>query len=63
MLVIVVIRFDAYPSLVFSDMACHLEGKGIDVCFLFAQCCLIVRRQNLEVVSKRLLHQLVEILG
>ena len=32
-------------------------------CFLVALCCLIARRSNLEVVSKRLLHQHVKIPG
>ena len=31
--------------------------------FLVALCCLIVRRMNLEVATKRLLHQLVKIPG
>ena len=32
-------------------------------CFLVALCCLIVRRPNLEVATKRLLYQQVKILG
>ena len=32
-------------------------------CFLVALCCLIVRRPNLEVATKRLLHQQVKIQG
>ena len=32
-------------------------------CFLAALWCLIIRRSNLEVVTKRLLHQQVKILG
>ena len=32
-------------------------------CFLVALCCLIVRRPNLEVATKRLLHQQVKIPG
>ena len=49
----------AYPFLTFSDLTCHLEDMGIG--FLVALSHLIVRRPNLEVVTRRLLHQQVEI--
>ena len=55
------ISVDAYPLLAFSDLTCHLEDTGM--CFLVALCCLIVKRSNLEVATKRLLHQQVKILG
>ena len=57
---VAVINVDAYPFLAFSELTCHLEDTG---CFLVALCQLIVRRLNLEVVTKRLLHQQVKILG
>ena len=50
--VVPVISVDKYPFLAFSDLTC-----------LVALFCLIVRRPNLEVVTKRLLHQQVKILG
>ena len=52
MLVVAVISVDAYPSLAFSDLTYHLEDTGIGY-FLVELCCLIVRRPNLEVVTKR----------
>ena len=58
---VAVISVDAYPFLAFSGLTCHLEDTGIGV--LVALCCLIVRRPNLEVVTKRLLHQQVKMLG
>ena len=61
-MVVAVISIDAYPFLAFSDLTCHLEDTGIGV-FLVALCHLIVRRLNLEVVTKRLLHQQVKIPG
>ena len=48
-----VISVDAYPFLALSDLTCHLEDTGIGV-FWF---------HWLEVATKRLLHQLVKILG
>ena len=61
MLVVDVISVDAYPFLAVSDLTCHLEDTGM--CFLIALCLLIVRRQNLEVATKRLLYQQVKIPG
>ena len=58
-MVVAVISVDAYPFLAFSDLTCHLEDTGIGV----ALCHLIVRRPNLEVATKRLLHQQVKIPG
>ena len=58
-LVVAVIIVDTYPFLDFSDLICHLKDK----CFLVTLNCLIVKRPNLEVVTKRLLHQQVKILG
>ena len=52
---VAVTSVDAYPFFAFSDLACHLEDTEIGV--------LIVRRPNLEVATKRLLHQQVKILG
>ena len=34
MLVVAVISVDAYPSLAFSDLTCHLEDTGIDIFWL-----------------------------
>ena len=34
MLVVAVISVDAYPFLGFSDLTCHLEGRGIGVFLL-----------------------------
>ena len=59
---VAVISVDAYPFLVFSDLTCHLEDKGMGV-FMVALCRMIVRRPNLEVATKRLLHQQVKRLG
>ena len=53
--VVAVISVDAYPFMAFSYLACHLEDTWIGVY------CLIVRRPNLEVATKRLLHQQVKI--
>ena len=59
---IAVISVDTNPFffLAFSGLTCHLEDI---FCFLVALCHLIVRRPNLEVATKRLLHQHVNILG
>ena len=56
--VVAVISVDAYPVLVLSGLTCHLEDTRMGVALL-ALCCLIVRRLNLKVVTKRLLHQQV----
>ena len=61
--VVAVISVDAYRFLAFSDLTCHLEYIYKNRCFLVALCCLMVRRLNLEVATKRLLHQQVKILG
>ena len=57
---VAVISVDAYPFLAFSDLTCHIVYGSR--CFLVALCHLIVRRPNLEVAIKRLLHQQVKIL-
>ena len=54
---------DAYLFSAFSDLICHLKDTGISGFFLVTLFCLIVRRPNLEVATKRLLHQPVKILG
>ena len=56
------VNVDAYPFLAFSDLTCHCEDTE-NRCFLDALCCLIVKRLNLEVATKRLLHQQVKIPG
>ena len=61
-LVIAVISVDAYPFLGFLRPDLSPWGYG-NRCFLVVLCCLIVRRPNLEVATKRLLHQQVKILG
>ena len=48
---VAVISVDAYPFLAFSDLNCHFKDT------------VIVRRPNLEVMTKRLLHQQVKIPG
>ena len=53
------ISVDDYPFLAFSGLTCHLEDTRIGVFWL--HCCLMVRRSNLEVVTKKLLHQQVKI--
>ena len=57
-----VISADAYHFfLAFSDLTGHLEDTGIGVFWLhFA---LIIRLPNLEVATKRFLHQQVKIQG
>ena len=59
---VALISVDAYPSLAFSDLACHIEDKRIDV-LLVAPCHMIVRRPNWKVATKMLLHQQVKIPG
>ena len=54
---VVVISVDAYPFLAVSDLTCQPEDTGIDMS------CLIVRKPNLDVATKRLLHEQVKILG
>ena len=58
---VVVISVDYYPFLAFSDLTCHLEDTI--TCFLVALCHAIIRRLNLEVVTKKLLQQQVKIAG
>ena len=60
-----VIGVNAYLFLAFSDLTCHLKETGIGVFlwFVVALYCQIVRRPNVEVVTKMLLHQQVKILG
>ena len=62
-LVVAAISVDAYPFLPFSDLTCHLEDlkKKLSPLFLVALCHLIVKRLNLKVATKRLLHQQVKI--
>ena len=60
MLVVAVISVDAYPFFAFSDKTYHLEDMGI--CFLVALCHLIGRRPNLEIATKKFLHQQVKIM-
>ena len=61
-LVVAVISVDAYPFLGFLRPDQSPWGYR-NRCFMVALCLLIVRRPNLEVATKRLLHQLVKILG
>ena len=58
---VAVISVDAYPFLAFPDLTCHLEDTEIGIFWL--HCRLIERRPNLEVATKRLLHQQVKIPG
>ena len=59
MLVVAVISVDAY--LFFGFVRPDLSPCGYwNRCFLVALCCLIVRRPNLEVATKRLFHQEVK---
>ena len=58
---ITVISIDVYP---FCFIRPDLWPRGYrNRCSLVALCCLIVRRRNLEVATKRLHHQQVKILG
>ena len=59
---VAVISLDAYPFFGFlrTDMSPWGDGNR---CFLVALCRLIVRTPNLEVATKRLLHQQVKIPG
>ena len=56
---VVVISVDAYQFLAFLDLTCHHEDIEIGV-FLVTLCCLMVRRPNLEVATKRFRHQQVK---
>ena len=56
------ISFDAYPFFGFLRPDRSLWGYR-NRCFLAALCCLIVRRPNLKVTTKRLLHQQVKYHG
>ena len=59
---VAVINVDAYPFLVFSYLTC-LTLRIRKRCFLIVLGHLIVRRPNLEVLTKKLFHQQVKILG
>ena len=59
-LVVAVINVEAYPFLAFSELTCHLEDTGMRA---FWWCLLIVRRPNLEAVTKKLLHHQPKMLG
>ena len=56
---VAVISVDAYPCLAFSNLTYYVEDMGISL--MVPLCRLIVRRPNL--MTKRLLHQQVKILG
>ena len=56
MLVVTVISVDAYLFLAFSGLTCHLEDTGIGVFWLHCAALYILRRPNLEVETKMLLH-------
>ena len=53
---------DDYPFVAFPDLTCHFQGKEW-VYLLVTLCQLISRRPNLEVATKRLLHQQIKIPG
>ena len=55
-----VINVEAYPFLAFSELTCHLEDTGMSA---FWWCLLIVRRPNLEAVTKKLLRHQPKMLG
>ena len=59
---VAVISVHAYPFFGFLRPDLSPRGYG-STCFLVALCHLIVRRLNLEVATKRLLHQQVKIPG
>ena len=61
-LMVAVISVDAYPFLGFLRPDLSPSGYR-NRCFLVALCCLIVRRQNWRVATKRLLNQQVKIPG
>ena len=56
---VAVTSVDAYPFLAFSYLTCHLKDTGIGVFWL--HCHMTLRRPNLELATKRLLHQQVKI--
>ena len=56
------ISVDAYPFFGFLRPDLSPQGYG-NRCFLVALCCHLVRRLNLEVATKRLLHKQVKIPG
>ena len=60
-MVVAVISVDTYCFLSFLDLTCHLQEK--QRCFLVALCHLVVRRPNLQLATKKLLHKQVKILG
>ena len=60
-MVVAVSSVDTYSFWIFSDLSCLSPWGYRNRCFLFAMPCLIVRRPNLEVAIKRLLHQQVKI--
>ena len=57
---VVVISVDAYPFLAFSYLTSRLKDTGIGVFWLTVP---VVRRPNLEVATKRLLHHQIKIPG
>ena len=56
---VAVTSVNAYPFLAFSYLTCHLKDTGIGVFWL--HCHMTLRRPNLELATKRLLHQQVKI--
>ena len=56
MLVVKVVSVDAYPFLAFSGQTYHLEDTGVD--YFWLHCAT----SNLEVATKRLLHQQLKVL-
>ena len=54
------ISVDAYPFLAFSYLTSRLKDTGIGVFWLTVP---VVRRPNLEVATKRLLHHQIKIPG
>ena len=60
---VAVISVNADPFLAFSGLTCHHLEDNRNRCFLVALCHQIVTRLNLEVATKRLLNQQVEIPG
>ena len=57
---VIIVEADPFFGFLRSDLSLLGYGKR---CFLVALYRLVVRRPNLEVATKRLLHQQVKILG
>ena len=58
---VAVTNVSVYLFLTFLDLTCHLEDTGMGVLCLL--CCMIVGKPNMDVLTMRLLHQYIKIMG